>query len=177
MTLVEQHIVIDEIDAVFRKRTASTDSGEVARASTANQLLAKLDGVQEELNSNVLLIGTTNRRELLDDALVRPGRLEVHIQIDPPRKEERREILRMHFGALRQRGKLSDALCRAIDGDRSADLASGRWTSGFTGADIAGLARCAGSIALSRCRQNGDSISELVMTLEDVKAALKEVRQ
>ena len=85
MTLVEQHIVIDEIDAVFRKRTASTDSGEVARASTANQLLAKLDGVQEELNSNVLLIGTTNRRELLDDALVRPGRLEVHIQIDQTR--------------------------------------------------------------------------------------------
>lgn len=66
-------IVIDEIDAVFRKRSASDDSGSVTRASAVNQILAKLDGV--DAVPNVLLIGMTNRRELLDDALLRPGKL------------------------------------------------------------------------------------------------------
>lgn len=66
-------IVIDEIDAVFRKRSSSSDSGSVTRASAVNQILAKLDGVNAI--PNVLLIGMTNRRELLDDALLRPGML------------------------------------------------------------------------------------------------------
>ena len=65
-------LVIDEIDAVFRKRSSSEDSGSVTRASAVNQILAKLDGV--DAVPNVLLIGMTNRRELLDDALLRPGK-------------------------------------------------------------------------------------------------------
>lgn len=65
-------IVIDEIDAVFRKRSSSEDSGSATRASAVNQILAKLDGVNAI--PNVLLIGMTNRRELLDDALLRPGK-------------------------------------------------------------------------------------------------------
>ena len=65
-------IVIDEIDAVFRKRTSAEDSGEATRSSAVNQILAKLDGVNAI--NNVLLIGMTNRRELLDPALLRPGR-------------------------------------------------------------------------------------------------------
>ena len=65
-------IVIDEIDAVFRKRSASEDSASTTRASAVNQILAKLDGVKTL--SNVLLIGMTNRRDLLDEALLRPGR-------------------------------------------------------------------------------------------------------
>ena len=65
-------IVIDEIDAVFRKRSTSDDSAQVTRASAVNQILTKLDGV--EALPNVLIIGMTNRRELLDDALLRPGR-------------------------------------------------------------------------------------------------------
>ena len=56
-------IVIDEIDAVFRKRSSAEDSGEATRSSTVNQILSKLDGVQSQ--PNVLLIGMTNRRELL----------------------------------------------------------------------------------------------------------------
>ncbi len=68
-------IVIDEIDAVFRKRTDSSDSGSATRDSVVNQLLAKLDGVSQL--PNTLMIGMTNRRELLDPALLRPGRLEV----------------------------------------------------------------------------------------------------
>ena len=223
-------IVIDEIDAVFRKRSSSEDSGEATRSSVVNQILSKLDGVKAI--SNVLLIGMTNRKELLDDALLRPGRLEVQIEIPLPNKEGRREILDIHFNALRKRGRLSHPLCCAIDGVpltyqpsanqrinedgsfdetveksllpetsngyRSSsphwikqvihrtvrplglgtfDLASESVTGGFSGAEIAGLVRCAGSLALSRARNDGYGIDGLVITLDDVKLALKEVRR
>ena len=201
-------VVIDEIDAVFRKRSAGEDSGEATRASAVNQILSKMDGVNSM--PNVLLIGMTNRRELLDEALLRPGRLEVQIEIPLPDKEGRREILRIHFEALRQRGRLSMPLCCAIEaspagsinGDATPpdeskkqvrsirriisrlipDAVKGTYdlavvTAGFSGADIAGLVRCAGSLALSRARKDGNGVEGLLITLEDVKEALKEVRQ
>lgn len=189
-------IVIDEIDAVFRKRSSASDSGEVARASAVNQILAKLDGVNAL--GNVLLIATTNRPELLDDALLRPGRLEVQVPVPLPRnKEHRREILQIHFDALRKRGRLSRQLCQAIDGiDEPSsevrrfpfsfksgkrwpmkDLAADKWTKGFSGADIEGLVRCAGSIALSRARKDGNGVDGLLITVDDVRQALEEVRQ
>jgi ATPases of the AAA+ class len=204
-------IVIDEIDAVFRKRTSAEDSGEATRSSAVNQILAKLDGVNAI--PNVLLIGMTNRRELLDPALLRPGRLEVQILVPKPDTEGRREILNIHFNALRKKGRLSKPLCCAIDGvkykesvsrdeydqgqiqdvssirkrdkvkkilkqvsplsNRKFDLAVA--TDGFSGADIAGLVRCAGSIALARTRNAGGGIDDLLITLDDVKLALKEV--
>jgi len=211
-------IVIDEIDAVFRKRSSSEDSGEATRSSTVNQILSKLDGV--EAIPNVLLIGMTNRRELLDEALLRPGRLEVQIEIPLPDKVGRREILQIHFGALRSRGRLSLPLCSAIDGSQSGDretsvpsgssidapirgrkrralkkatnnmigylsspikksvydLADDSVTGGFSGADLEGLVRCAGSIALSRARKDGAGVEALLITLDDVKQALLEVK-
>lgn len=202
-------IVIDEIDAVFRKRSSSAEdgSGEVTRASAVNQILAKLDGVKEL--GNTLLIGMTNRRELIDEALLRPGRLEVQIEIPLPDREGRREIMKIHFEALRQRGLLSQSLCNAIDGNRHAsngdsqarrfrlpflsrkertttllwhhrirDLTADRWTKGFSGADIAGLVRASGSLALARARkQDGGGLENLLVTLEDVAQALEEVKQ
>jgi len=191
---------LDEIDAVFRKRTSASDSGEATRSSVVNQILAKLDGVKAI--PNVLLIGMTNRRELLDDALLRPGRLEVQIEIPLPDKEGRREILFIHTDALRKMGRLSQPLCDAIDGIRSnvfeeaieqtpkskrqrffnlfshfrrsmQDLAE--VTKGYSGADIAGLVRCAGSIALARARQNGSGVDGLLITLEDFNEAHKEM--
>jgi vesicle-fusing ATPase len=212
-------IVIDEIDAVFRRRSSGEDSGEATRASVVNQILAKLDGIKEI--SNILLIGMTNRRELLDEALLRPGRLEVQIEVPLPDKEGRREILQIHFDALRKRGRLSTPLCEAIDGipsrsnhkgtglsavtsnesndprirkrdkfrhalltawsDASSvvrptfDLAADAHTGGYSGADLAGLVRCAGSLALSRARRDGSGVEGLLITLEDVRRALKEV--
>ena len=62
------------------------------------------------------MIGMTNRRELLDSALLRPGRLEVQIEVPMPDKHGRREILKIHFGTLREKGRLSKQLCYAIDG-------------------------------------------------------------
>jgi SpoVK/Ycf46/Vps4 family AAA+-type ATPase len=157
---------------------------------------------------NVLLIGMTNRRELLDTALLRPGRLEVQIEIPLPDKEGRREILQIHFDALRRKGRLSKPLCCAIDGVKHTyddfadenmgikskrqrlkrliknsvsavsnyDLASDSITSGFSGADLQGLVRCAGSIALARARKNNDGVQDLQVTLEDVKLALVELK-
>jgi SpoVK/Ycf46/Vps4 family AAA+-type ATPase len=204
-------VVIDEIDAVFRRRSSAEDSGEATRSSVVNQILSKLDGVNGI--PNLLLIGMTNRKELLDDALLRPGRLEVQIEIPLPDKNGRREILNIHFDALRQRGRLSKPLCCAIDGTQVSglehdayktagekrligrlqricrrasnlrsrqsafDLASDAVTGGFSGADIAGLVRCAGSLALSRARQDGNGVDGLLITLEDVKRALVEVKR
>jgi vesicle-fusing ATPase len=224
-------IVIDEIDAVFRKRSSAEDSGEATRSSVVNQILAKLDGVTA--SPNVLLIGMTNRRELLDGALLRPGRLEVQIEIPLPDKEGRREIMQIHFDALRRKGRLSKPLCCAIDGvstnydyqgdfiefspnsvnadsdidsagraqvkgrKRQAirrafnqvvdvfpaavrpiyDLATDYATGGFSGADIAGLVRCCGSLALARARKEGSGVEGLLITLEDVKQALTEVKR
>ena len=195
-------VVIDEIDAVFRKRTSAEDSGEATRASVVNQILAKLDGINAI--PNVLVIGMTNRRELLDEALLRPGRLEVQVKIPLPDREGRREILKIHVEALRRRGRLSKPLCQAIDGvrkgrydeksessfrsfgrsikrtlsgQRIVDLASDAHTGGFSGADCAGLIRCAGSIALHRARQEGNGVEDLLITLEDVAEALEEVRR
>ena len=193
-------VVIDEIDAVFRRRSSAPDSGEVARASAVNQILAKLDGVNAL--GNVLLIATTNRPELLDDALLRPGRLEVQLEVPLPNKAGRREILQLHFDALRRRGRLSKPLCEAIDGRMQEtpelvskrklsfgvsplvdmrrkinDLADDRWTKGFSGADLQGLVRCSGSIALSRARRDGSGVHGLLITLEDMCQALDEVRQ
>ena len=156
----------------------------------------------------------TNRRELLDPALLRPGRLEVQIKIPLPDKEGRREILAIHFDALRRKGRLSLPLCCALDGvpvERLADvkddgprkkrhavarafrniagsmsslgisqpfdLAADYATGGFSGAELAGLVRCAGSIALARARHNGSGVDGLLITLEDVKEALLEVSQ
>lgn len=194
-------VVIDEIDAVFRRRTDGADGGEVTRSSAVNQILAKLDGV--DALPNVLVVGMTNRRELLDEALLRPGRLEVHVEIPLPDAEGRREIAQIHFGPLRDAGRLSEPLCAAIDGgDRGGrrrgkraaalnfvlrpwrgggaayieDLASDDVTDGFSGADIAGLVRCAGSIALARAREDGGGVEGLIITLEDVAEALKEVK-
>lgn len=132
------------------------------------------------------------------------GRLEVQIEIPLPDKEGRREILQIHFEALRRRGRLSAPLCNAIDGfgakteadgnlsfrsrisavvlrsspGRIRDLAADSVTGGFSGADCSGLVRCAGSIALARARNQGvGGIDSLVITLDDVIQALDEVKK
>jgi vesicle-fusing ATPase len=193
-------IVIDEIDAVFRKRcSVSVDSGDQTRASVVNQILAKIDGV--EPLDNILVVGLTNRRELVDAALTRPGRLEVLIEIPLPDRQGRHEILQIHFGKLRRHGRLSQPLCDALDGvarnskrkiplfsdglgkERPfstpviGDLSADRWTGGMSGADLAGLVRCSASFALARLRLQGDSdIANLFITLDDVARAMREVR-
>lgn len=86
------HIIIfDELDAVCKQRGSGTGGGTGVGDSVVNQLLSKLDGV-DQLN-NILLIGMTNRKDMIDDALLRPGRLEVHVEISLPDEHGRVQIL------------------------------------------------------------------------------------
>ncbi|GMY19271.1 vesicle-fusing ATPase-like [Fagus crenata] len=92
-------IIFDEIDAICKSR-GSTRDGTGVHDSIVNQLLTKIDGV-ESLN-NVLLIGMTNRKDLLDEALLRPGRLEVQIEISIPDENGRLQILQIHTNKMKE---------------------------------------------------------------------------
>lgn len=133
------HIIIfDELDAICKQR-GSTNSGTGVGDSVVNQLLAKMDGV-DQLN-NVLIIGMTNRMDMIDEALLRPGRLEVHIEISLPDEEGRLQILNIHTTKMRSNGVLAD------DVDL-AELAS--LTKNFSGAELGGLTKSATSFAFNR---------------------------
>jgi len=117
-------IFMDEIDAVGRHRGAGLGGGHDEREQTLNQLLVEMDGF--EVKDNVILIAATNRPDILDPALLRPGRFDRQIVVDRPDRLGRRKILEVHT-----RGK---PLAREIDLDT---LAAG--TPGFTGADLSNL--------------------------------------
>jgi vesicle-fusing ATPase len=93
------HIIIfDEIDAICKQRGSKNDGTGVGD-SIVNQLLSKMDGV-EQLN-NILVIGMTNRLDMIDEALLRPGRLEVHMEISLPDEKGRLQILKIHTSSVR----------------------------------------------------------------------------
>ena len=104
-----------------------------------NQMLTKIDGV-DSLN-NILLIGMTNRRDMLDEAILRPGRLEVHIEIGLPDEPGRHQILKIHSA------KMSENEFLGTDVDIT-DIA--KRTKNFSGAEIEGLVKSAVSFALAR---------------------------
>lgn len=133
-------IVIDEIDAICKPR-GKTDgsSAGVAYDAIVNQLLTLMDGLNEV--HNTLVIGMTNRRELLDSALLRPGRFEVQIEVGLPDEEGRKEIFDIHTRTMRESNMLS------LDVNLH-ELAAN--TSRFSGAEIAGVVRAAASYALDR---------------------------
>jgi len=117
-------IFMDEIDAVGRHRGAGLGGGHDEREQTLNQLLVEMDGF--EMKDNIILIAATNRPDILDPALLRPGRFDRQIVVDRPDRLGRKKILEVHA-----RGK---PLAREIDLDT---LAAG--TPGFTGADLSNL--------------------------------------
>jgi cell division protease FtsH len=128
-------IFIDEIDAVGRHRGAGMGGGHDEREQTLNQLLVEMDGF--ELKDNIILIAATNRPDILDPALLRPGRFDRQIVVDRPDRKGRREILEVH-----SKGK---PLAREIDLDV---LAAG--TPGFTGADLSNVINEAALLAARR---------------------------
>jgi len=134
------HIIIfDELDAVCKQRGSGAGGGTGVGDSVVNQLLAKLDGV-DQLN-NILLIGMTNRKDMIDDALLRPGRLEVHMEISLPDEDGRVQILKIHTAQMRKHGNLDPDV-------NLVELA--HLTKNFSGAEISGLVRSATSFALNR---------------------------
>ncbi|CAE7450018.1 Nsf, partial [Symbiodinium microadriaticum] len=135
------HIIIfDELDAIMKTRGSTRDNTGV-NDSIVNQLLSKMDGV-ESLN-NILIIGMTNRLDMIDEAILRPGRMEVHVEIGLPDEHGREQILRIHTGDMRSHGRLTEA---AIEHMPEIVVQ----TKNFTGAELAGLVRSAVSFALSR---------------------------
>jgi cell division protease FtsH len=128
-------IFMDEIDAVGRHRGAGLGGGHDEREQTLNQLLVEMDGF--EMKDNIILIAATNRPDILDPALLRPGRFDRQIVVDRPDRNGRRKILEVHT-----KGKPID---QSIDLDT---LAAG--TPGFTGADLANLVNEAALLAARR---------------------------
>ncbi len=134
-------VFIDEIDAVGRQRGAGLGGGHDEREQTLNQLLVEMDGFDQR--STVILMAATNRPDILDPALLRPGRFDRQVVIDRPDLEGRKAILRVHA-----RGKPFDS---------TVDLAVlARRTPGFTGAD---LANAINEAALLAARRNKTAIS------------------
>jgi len=147
-------VFIEEIDAVGRQRFAGLGGGHDEREQTLNQLLVEMDGF--EPNSRVVLIAATNRPDVLDPALLRPGRFDRRIQVDNPDLRGRIAILKVHL-----KGKpLAD--------DVDMDLL-GRRTPGFSGADLANLANEAALLAARRDRER-ISMVDLEDSIERVMA-------
>ncbi|CAA9988039.1 N-ethylmaleimide-sensitive fusion protein, putative [Plasmodium knowlesi strain H] len=163
-------IILDEIDAICRQRGSSASSGTGVNDSIVNQLLSKIDGVNS-LN-NILLIGMTNRIDLIDDALLRPGRFELHIEISLPNKEGRIQILNIHTKSMRKSNKLSADV-------NIVELAEK--TPNFSGAEIEGLVRNTVSYAFERHINFNDltkpiNADDIMITKDDFNKALKETK-
>lgn len=164
------HIIIfDEIDAICRPRGTITGSTGV-HDTVVNQLLSKIDGVNS-LN-NILIIGMTNRKDMIDEAVLRPGRLEVHVEVGLANEEGRLQILRIHTKKMTE----SNALAPDVD---LLELA--RHTKNFSGAEIESLVKSAASCAFNReidlenftkeinVENLKISMSDFVRALEDIK--------
>ncbi|MHB1043334.1 MAG: ATP-dependent zinc metalloprotease FtsH [Eubacteriales bacterium] len=134
-------VFVDEIDAVGRQRGAGLGGGHDEREQTLNQLLVEMDGFSP--NEGIIILAATNRPDILDPALLRPGRFDRQIVVDAPDVNGRKEILKVHV-----RGK-------PMDDEVNLDVLARR-TPGFTGADLANLANEA---ALLAARQNRKRVS------------------
>jgi cell division protease FtsH len=128
-------VFIDEIDAVGRQRGAGLGGGNDEREQTLNQLLTEMDGF--EGNTGIIIVAATNRPDVLDSALMRPGRFDRQVVVDRPDYSGRLQILEVHA-----RGK---TLAKDVDLDKVA-----RRTPGFTGADLANLLNEAAILAARR---------------------------
>eukprot|EP00536_Pseudo-nitzschia_multiseries_P014663 jgi/Psemu1/320699/estExt_fgenesh1_pm.C_7480001 len=199
-------VVMDEFDAVARSRGGSDGKGGqgdagVARDSVVNQLLAKMDGVQP-LAVPTLVIGLTNKRSLIEPALLRPGRFEVQIEIPPPRTSQQRiSILKVHTQHMFTAGRLQvnnppadSPAARQLQHLENSKFLSyeellmklATATDSFSGAAIAGVARAAASRALERAvgqfsdddeKTETSSIMDCLVTQDDFFEAVNDVRE
>ncbi|KAL6094522.1 nsf [Pungitius sinensis] len=152
-------IILDEIDAICKQRGSMAGSTGV-HDTVVNQLLSKIDGV-EQLN-NILIIGMTNRPDLIDDALLRPGRLEVKMEIGLPDERGRIQILHIHTGKMRQNQLL------AADVDIKEMAAE---TKNYSGAELEGLVRAAQSNAMNRHIKASNTLEVNIETAEKLQVS------
>ncbi|KAH7668900.1 Peptidase FtsH protein [Dioscorea alata] len=150
-------VFVDEIDAVGRQRGTGIGGGNDEREQTLNQLLTEMDGF--EGNTGIIVIAATNRADILDSALLRPGRFDRQVTVDVPDVRGRTEILKVH------------ASNKKFDGDVSLDVIAMR-TPGFSGADLANLLNEAAILAGRRgktaisSKEIDDSIDRIVAGME-----------
>jgi cell division protease FtsH len=147
-------IFIDELDAVGRSRFAGIGGGHDEREQTLNQILIELDGFEGK--AGVILIAATNRPDVLDPALLRPGRFDRHVTVSPPDKKGREEILQVHAKGVK--------LAESVELDVIA-----RRTPGFVGADLANLVNEAALLAARRDKESV-TMSELEEAIDRVMA-------
>ncbi len=150
-------IFIDEIDAVGRQRGAGIGGGNDEREQTLNQLLTEMDGF--EGNSGIIILAATNRPDVLDSALMRPGRFDRQVTVDAPDIKGRLSILEVHS----RNKKLAD--------DVSLEVIARR-TPGFTGADLANLLNEA-AILTARRRKEATTLSEIDDAVDRVIAGME----
>jgi len=136
-------LFIDEIDAIGRKRGSGGVVGNDERENTLNQLLVEMDGFHP--NSGIVVLAGTNRDDILDDALLRPGRLDRKITVDKPGLQERKEIFLVYLAGLTLDGEAEEF---------ASTLAS--LTPGFSGADISNVCNEGAIVA---ARRKGDAVS------------------
>jgi len=172
--------VLDEFDAISRERGNGDGSdARIARDSLVNQLLAKMDGVSP-LKVPTLVVALTNKRNLIDPALLRPGRFEVQIEIPAPKSaKEIESIFRVHLRHMNSRGRL---LTKEIKQEANIPTydelveSLSKSCEGCTGAIVAGIVRAAASRALSRSVNQHSEIDtsvdsmfcECVVTADDL---------
>lgn len=147
-------VFVDEIDAVGRQRGAGLGGGHDEREQTLNQLLVEMDGFSP--NEGIIVIAATNRPDILDPALLRPGRFDREVVVDIPDINGRKEILKVHM-----KGK-------PLAGDVDLDVLARR-TPGFTGADLANLVNEAALLA-ARYNKKEIGMRELENSIERVIA-------
>jgi vesicle-fusing ATPase len=162
-------IVLDEMDAIARPR-GTVSGGTNVHDTAVNQLLSKIDGVNS-LN-NILLIGMTNRKDMIDEAILRPGRLEMHVEIGLPDEAGRVQIINIHTKTMRENNIM------ASDFD-SHELA--RLTKNYSGAEIAGLVKATASYVFNReidFENLGKevNIENLKVGMNDFLSALKDIK-
>ncbi|MEM7771589.1 MAG: ATP-dependent zinc metalloprotease FtsH2 [Cyanobacteria bacterium P01_E01_bin.6] len=150
-------IFIDEIDAVGRQRGAGIGGGNDEREQTLNQLLTEMDGF--EGNTGIIIIAATNRADVLDSALLRPGRFDRQVLVDPPDIGGRLSILEVH---ARNKKLAEEISLEAI----------ARRTPGFTGADLANLLNEA-AILTARRRKEAITMSEVDAAVDRVIAGME----
>jgi cell division protease FtsH len=150
-------IFIDEIDAVGRQRGAGIGGGNDEREQTLNQMLTEMDGF--EGNTGIIIIAATNRPDVLDSALLRPGRFDRQVQVDPPDVKGRIEILNVH------------ARNKKLGPDISLEVIARR-TPGFSGADLANLLNEA-AIMTARRRKDATTMLEIDDAVDRVIAGME----
>merc|ERR1719238_373126 len=161
-------VFIDEIDAVGRQRGAGMGGGNDEREQTINQLLTEMDGF--EGNSGVIVLAATNRPDVLDSALLRPGRFDRQVTVDRPDVKGRIQILKVH-----SRGKV---IAKDVDFDKIA-----RRTPGFTGADLQNLMNEAAIFAARRSlteiskEEIADALERIVAGPEKKNAVMSEKKK